>query len=280
MIRKLVALVPFVAVVGAASHAGAIPLDPYGTSTPDPWDAPKVAPSTACRTLMLYAADATHGDDRTDKYRFTGECTFNVARKGLHPVWKTVDVLVDAEWNPKMKRASERIVAKHPELGVEFTTWATCDKDPFVEIQRPTIVNCKDKGMGAHKFSMFISVDDAPYAKQRATKGQVDAAVKAVGANKAKIWENPSISRVRPIGKVDRANGKTGVYIDVAGGAGLCPMELDFGDGTKKERFIVWGADPFVHYTEHQFAKPGALWVKAKALPGCNGEAQVVAIVK
>jgi len=58
-------------------------------------------------------------------------------------------------------------------------------------------------------------------------------------------------------------------------------MDLDFGDGTK-ERLVVWGGNskPFVHYTEHQFTKPGALWVKATARPGCSGEAQVVAIVK
>jgi hypothetical protein len=35
---------------------------------------------------------------------------------------KTVDVRIDAEWHPRLKRASERVVVEHPDLGVEFST--------------------------------------------------------------------------------------------------------------------------------------------------------------
>lgn len=274
MLRKLAALLPFASLF-VAGGAHAIPIDHYGLgeSTEDR-DAPKVAPSTACSTLMLYAAAATSGDTTADKYRFTGQCTFNVAPKGKRAVMKTVDVLVDAEWHPKLKRASERVVVKHPDLGVEFSTWATCASDPFIAPN----VSCTDKGMGANKFEMYISREDAPFAKNRATASQVAAANAAVGANAAKIWENPTITRVRPVG-AQVVGAKTAISIDVAGGAGMCPMEIDFGDGTK-EKLIVWAQKPFTHVAPHAFTKPGALWVKARALPGCNGEGTVVAIVK
>ncbi len=274
MLRKLAALLPLASLF-VAGGARALPIDHYGLGEPtDDRDAPKVAPSTACNTLMLYAAVATSGDATADKYRFTGQCTFNVAPKGKRAVMKTVDVLIDAEWHPRLKRASERVVVKHPDLGVEFSTWATCPADPFVA---PNVA-CTDKGMGANRFEMFISREDAPFAKNRANASQVAAAIAAVGANAAKIWENPTISRIRPIG-AQAVGARTPIWIDVAGGAGMCPMEIDFGDGTK-EKLIVWAQKPFSHVVEHAFTKPGALWVKARALPGCSGEGTVVAIVK
>ena len=275
MLRKLALLAPLASLFLAAGDARAIGFDEHGSGTdPNDWDAPKVAPSTACHTLMLYAAVAAPGDTTVDKYRFSGECTFNVAPQGKRAVMKTVPVLVDAEWHPKLKRASERIVVKHPDLGVELSTWATCASDPFVA---PNVA-CIDKGMGANRFEMFISREDAPFAKNRANASQVAAANAAVGANAAKIWENPTISRIRPIG-AQAVGARTPIWIDVAGGAGMCPMEIDFGDGTK-EKLIVWAQKPFSHVLEHAFTKPGALWVKARALPGCSGEGTVVAIVK
>jgi hypothetical protein len=122
--------------------------------------------------------------------------------------------------------------------------------------------------MGAHKFALFISREDA----------QVQLANDAVGPNGAKIWENPTITKVRVIG-YQVAGTKNPVYTDVAGGAGRCPMEIDFGDGTK-EKLLIHAQKPFTHVVEHAFTKPGALWLKARALPGCNREGTVVAIVK
>lgn len=282
MLRKLAAIVPFLGLAIMSTDARAIGFETHGTGqNPNDWDAPKVAPRTACRTLMLYAADAPADASKMRRYRFTGECTMNVAREGKRAVMRTVPVLVDAEWFPRMMRASERVVVQDPDLGIEFSTWATCTADPFTASGLSwNSQNCKDKGMGAHKFSAFISRDDAPFATGRATKAQVDAAVSKVGANQAKLWQNPSITRIHPIA-MRKVNDPAYINIDVAGGAGICPMEVDFGDG-EKHKLILWGSegDPFSHQVKHTFTKPGAFKVTARALPGCSGEALVVAIVK
>ena len=282
MLRKLAAIVPFLGLAIMSTDAHAIGFDASGSGTnPNDWDAPKVAPRTACFSLMLYAADVPAEANKTRRYRFTGECTMNVAREGKRANMRTFPVLVDAEWSPLMKRASERVVVQDPDLGIEFSTWATCTADPFTA---PGIdwngQNCKDKGMGAHKFSAFISRDDAPFATGRANKAQVDVAVSRVGANKAKLWQNPSITRIQPTG-IRLANDPGHITIEVAGGVGICPMEVDFGDG-EKHTLRVWGSaegHPFVHQVQHTFKKPGAFKVTARALPGCSGEALVYAIV-
>jgi hypothetical protein len=283
MLRKLVALVPFFALAVVSSDAHAIGFDPYGSgvdSDPNHWDAPKVAPRTACKTLSLYAADVPAEANKTARYRFTGECTINVAREGKRAVMRDVDVLIDAEWSPLLKRASERVVVQDPDLGVTFSTWSTCTADPFVvgNLNFGT-TNCKDKGMGAHKFTAFISREDAPFATARGFN-QGASATSRVGANKAKLYVNPSITRVAPIGGRN-VNEPISIKVEVASGAGICPMEMDFGDG-EKQRVRVWGPEgtPFAHQVTHTFTKPGAFKVTAKALPGCTGEGLVYAIIK
>ncbi len=274
MFRKLVALVPFLGLFVGSPDASAVGLDTGGTAAPRPWDAPTVAPRTACGWLMLYAADKPSNPSKTWRYRFTGECTINVAKQGQRAAMRTVDVLIDAEWNPGMKRAFERVVVQHPELGVTFSTSATCTVDPFVTFGAA----CTDRELGANKFEAFISKADVPFASNRATAAQVAAADKAVGDNANKLWANPTIARVHPIGIV-QAGTKQTIRVDVVGGAGLCPMELDYGDGSK-EKLIVWAQDPFSHWIEHTFTKPGAMKVTARALPGCSGDGFVYAFVK
>jgi hypothetical protein len=283
MLRTLAALVPFLALAAVSSDAHAIGFDAHGTgvdSDPDNWDAPKVAPHTACKSLSLYAADVPVEANKTSRYRFTGECTINVARKGKRAVMREVDVLIDAEWSPLLKRASERVVIQDPDLGVSFSTWATCTADPFVANNIAFVTTgCKDKGMGANKFSAFISKEDAPFATARGFN-QASAATSRVGANKAKLWENPSITRVKPVG-IRTINDPVYFTVEVASGAGICPIEMDFGDG-EKHRLLLWGSEgtPFAHQVKHTFAKPGAFKVTAKSLPGCTGEALVYAIIK
>lgn len=283
MSRKLAALLPFVAAVLGTTHASAIPLDPYGTGekTTD-WNAPKVAPRTHCVSLMLYLADAPADQKALRKYRFTGTCTFNTAPQGRVARMKTVEVLVDAEYHPGMKRASERIVVQDPEFAVSFSTWATCPLDPFSTYA----VVCGNKGMGANKFDKYISVDDVPFANNRATKAQVDGAVatfkkaQTLGAPANSFWQNPEIAGFNPIGK---SNAGTDAYIqlNIKGGAGMCPTVIDYGDGTKPEVAILWGnLEPFKYQFTHKFEKPGFYKVTARSRPGCTGEHLAYALVK
>lgn len=283
MSRKLAALLPFVAVVLGTTHASAIPLDPYGTGeSKTDWNAPKVAPRTHCQSLMLYLADAPADQKALRKYRFTGTCTFNTAPQGRVARMKTVEVLVDAEYHPGLKRASERVVVQDPDFAVSFSTWATCPLDPFSTYA----VACGSKGMGANKFDKYISVDDVPFATNRATKGQVDYAAsvfkkaQSLGAPANGFWQNPEINGLSPIAKSSAGTDAT-ITLNVKGGAGMCPSVIDFGDGTKPETIRLWGnVDPFKYQLTHKFAKPGFYKVTARSMPGCTGEHLAYALVK
>lgn len=263
MNRPVLALLPLAAALFVSFDAGAFGMPKFETNGTNPY-ANQVAPSTVCDSLSLYLADVPADATKTRRYRFTGTCTLNVAKEGQAPIMKTVDVLLDAEYMPKMRRASERVVVQHPDLGVELSTWATCPADPFV-----AKVACTDKGLGANKFDKFISREDAPFAKNRATAGQVQSAMQRLGDNGAKFWANPTFGRIQPIGAA-KAGASTQVKIDAVGGAGVCPVELDFGDGSKA-RVKVWEQQPFTHAVTHAFAKPGAYKVTARTLPGCVG---------
>jgi hypothetical protein len=283
MIRKLAALLPLAAAAIAAADAGATTLDTWGTGASDTdWNAPKIAPSSHCRSLMLYLADVPADSMGMRRYRFTGTCTINTARQGKLARMKTVEVLVDAEYSPRLKRASERVVVQDPDLGVKLSTWATCPTDPFVG----TGVVCTDKGMGANKFDKFINKEDAPFARQRATASQVAAAqqkfaqAKQRGATAASFWVNPTLQGVSPIAKSTHGQG-TQVIVNAQGGAGMCPTELDFGDGTK-QTIILWSPNvgPYQHQVSHVFSKPGFYKVTARTLPGCSGGHLAYALVK
>lgn len=285
MSRKLVALLPFVAAIIGTTHASAngfLELDTGGLGAPADNRAPKVAPRTQCQSLMLYLADAPADQKALRKYRFTGTCTFNTAPQGKVARMKTVEVLVDAEYHPGLKRASERVVVQDPEFGVNLSTWATCAVDPFTTFA----ATCSDKGMGANKFDKYISVEDVPFASNRATKGDVaganqtwkDAQVR--GAKTSAFWVNPAVEGLNPIAKSAAGTPAT-VVLNVKGGAGMCPTELDFGDG-KKQVIALWSpdVDPYRYELQHTFAKPGFYKVTARTLPGCSGEALAYALVK
>jgi hypothetical protein len=231
---------------------------------------------------MLYLADAPAATTALRKYRFTGTCTFNTAREGKVARMKTVEVLVDAEYHPGLKRASERIVVQDPDFGVTFSTWATCPLDPFSTYA----VVCGNKGMGANKFDKFINVEDVPFATNRATKGQVDYAAsvfkkaQTLGAPANGFWQNPAIDGFQPISK-STSGSQTQIFLNIKGGAGMCPTEVDYGDGTKQP-IILWSsnAQPFKYYLAHTYAKPGFYKVTARARPGCSGEHLAYALVK
>lgn len=283
MLRKLFAALPLAACFIVATGASATTLDPYGTgknADPDDWNAPLVAPSTVCQSLMLYLADAPSDATSMRRYRFTGTCTINTARQGKLAKMKTVEVLVDAEYSPTMKRASERVVVQDPDLGVNLSTWATCPSDPFVG----TNVTCTNKGMGANKFDKFINKEDAPFARQRATASQVAVAnqkwAKAKQLGATSLWDKTQIHGLSPIAKSNAGQG-TQIVLNLKGGTLVCPSELDFGDGTK-EKMIVWSSNigPGQQITEHKYAKPGFYKVTVRSLPGCEGEHLAYALVK
>jgi hypothetical protein len=283
MFRKLVALLPVAAALIAASDAHGFTMDNYGAGVDkdaDEWDAPTVAPHASCESLMLYLADAPADATKLRRYRFTGTCVLNVAREKKAAKMVKLEVLVDAEYHPGLKRASERLTVKHPDVSLDLSTWATCPADPFVG----TNVTCTDKGMGATKWDKFINKDDAPFARQRATPGMVAAAAatfdkaKQRGATNLDFFKAPSIFRLQPPGK-SAVGAESYVTFDVTGASGMCPSEVDFGDGSK-QTMIVWGMDPFQHQTKHAYKKPGYYKVTARSLPGCEGEAIAYKLVK
>ncbi len=285
MFRKLLTLFPVVAftVFTAPDSDACCALDVYGTAVnpdPDDWNAPKEAPHAKCKSLMLYLADAPADPAKVRRYRFTGTCQLNVARQGKLPKMMDFDVEIDAEYHPRLKRASERLAVKHPDITLDLSTWATCPSDPFVG----TAVVCTDKGMGATKWDKFINKDDAPFAHQRATQLQVDAAAsrfakaKQAGATDADFFKAPAIFRLQPLPK-HKAGEEQLVTLESKGAAGMCPSEVDYGDGTK-ERLVIWGMSPFAHQTKHTWSKPGFYKVTARSLAGCTGEALVYVLVK
>jgi len=289
MSRSLLVLVAFAAAALGSGISDACPscfqLDQTGTGKPDPnYQPPKVAPRTQCQSLKLYLADVPADPKAMRKYRFTGTCTFNVRPPTMTALMKTVDVLIDGEWHPGMNRASERVVVQDPELGVSFSTWATCTRDPFANFGAA----CVNKGMGANKWEQYISVDDVPYGANRVTlKSQVDSAARMFqtakdrGAPANSFFQTPAIGSLGPIPR-SVAGTDSIVTLKVAGGTGVCPMELDYGDGTKGP-LPVWSnstIDPFMTQLPHKYEKPGFYKVTARSLPGCSGEAVAYALVK
>ena len=280
MFRKLFALLPFAACLVASADASALPFDVYGTgSEPEPQ---KIAPSSHCQSLMLSLADVPQSATAARRYRFTGTCTINTAPENKAPKMKTLNVLVDAEYSPLMKRASERVVVQDPDFGSDLSTWATCPTDPFVG----TNVTCTDKGMGANKWDKYINKEDAPFARQRATSSQVTAAVskwslaRQKGAAPGAFWQTAKLASLSPMGQANLGENSQ-VIMNVSGGAGYCPAELDYGDG-KKDRVILWSPNigPFQHVVEHRYAQKGTFKVTVRSLPGCTGDANVSALVK
>lgn len=283
MFRKLTALLPVVTCLLVATDASAVTLDPYGSGVDDTdWDAPKIAPSSHCKSLQLYLADVPAIPTAVRRYRFTGECTINVAREGKVAKMRTLPVVINSEYSPGMKRASETVIIQDPDFGTTLSTWATCSSDPFVG----TNVACTNKGMGANKWNKFISKEDAPFTRQRATESQVALAVqhwadaRQRGAAAGSFYDTSKLAGVPPVAKQFLGESSV-IFVNVQGGSGYCPAEIDFGDG-KKEPIILWSPNtgPFQHQIEHRYAAKGFYKIQVQARPGCTGDALVYALVK
>jgi hypothetical protein len=265
-------LFAFAGTMCLASVAHSIPLDTYGTQdwrkanqSPPP---PKVAPASNC-AIAEYGGFANPADDAFDTYLLSGSCMINVASEGKDPVIAKVNVQITAEWAPKFKRASEIVKVVQTDKTLEFTTWATCDKDPF-------LVNagaaCKDQGMGGKDFSLFLRKDDAPFARNR---------VQSAAFYTAKIKSRADLKSVGKITgmAVDDTTAILGKDVTMTytfeGGPGNCPVEFDWGDGD------VQGGSLWVSgRAKHAYKKAGLYFVKVRALPGCSGEATSRLIVK
>lgn len=223
-------------------------------------------PASEC-TVLNYAAYANPADGAADAYMFSGSCKFNVAPAGKAPVFEKIHVQIEGEWSPKLKRASEIVKLVRPEGTREFSTWATCDANPFIMGSAPV---CKDRGMGGKDFAMNIRRDDAPLAKSRVNAAAV-AALTARLDSRAKLRYVGLIKELillpdqRPVGQ------ETTARVSFVGGAAACPMEIDFGDGyvrnatSPDEATLTLGS--------HAYQKAGTYDVVARALPGCSGSA-------
>lgn len=270
MSKKLAAVVPVLGLLVASNaHAVGLATNGNGSGKPAP-----VAPATDCASLKLYAADTSTDPNHLQRYRFSGECRINVAPQGKTPVLKTVPVLINAEWFPRMKRASETLVVQDPDLGIELSTWATCPTDPFVERN----VACHAQGIGESKFSAFLRSEDVPFARGRTSVDDGKTKTEKLGADTSKLYQPVQIKAFQqpgmmPVGTV------ASYLVDVTGGIRLCPLKIDFGDGTVT-RVQIENENRGTHIVNHTWSKPGIYKVRAIALPGCTGEAEMTVIVK
>lgn len=256
-------ILPFLLALGAAPLAHGAPF--IGPYVPPPARPPKVAPATQC-TLAPYGAFANKGDEELDTYVLSGDCNINLAPANKNPIVQKVKVRVESEWSPKLKRASERMTIIHPDKTFSFYTWATCSTDPFIAGAQAT---CKDQGMGGDDFSLFLRKEDAPFAKSRVSSATIPSLTARV-ASRAQVREMGVIRSIE-VPSEGIAGQKIIAKTTFAGGPGACPMEVDFGDGHVIS--TVRSDQPTYDLMDHVYAKSGSYTVKARALPGCYGEA-------
>jgi hypothetical protein len=232
--------------------------------TPPTLRPPKAVPATQC-TLSPYAAFANKADDNTDGYVLSGSCNINVAPATKDPVLQKVKVRVEAEWSPKLKRASERMTIIHPDKTFSFSTWATCFSDPFITGANTT---CRDQGMGGDDFSLYLKKEDAPFARDRVPASLLPV-LTARATSLANIREQGVIKTIEIPGEtsIGKINSTKTTF---AGGPGACPMEVDFGDGYIASAYRA--DQPTFDLMTHVYLKSGYYTVKVRSLPGCYGE--------
>lgn len=258
-------LLAFAATMCLATAAHTIPLDPYGSKSwrdankgPPP---PKVAPASSC-AVAEYGAFANLSDDAADSYVLSGTCMINIASEDKDPVIARVNVQISAEWAPKLKRASEIVKVVLTDRTLEFTTWASCNKNPF-PVQANA--NCFDQGMGGKDFSLFLRREDAPFAKERV--------VLSPGYWTGKVSSRADLKKVGKVAgiQIDDTTLILGQSTRMAytfEGAPACPVEFDWGDGDVQGGSLWLSGD-----SRHAYKKPGLYFAKIRALPGCSGEA-------
>lgn len=268
-----VGLFTFCGVMGVAGTSqasfGVSRLERNGTAKPPP----PVAPATQCN-LGLYGAFAAPNDAEMDTYAFSGTCDINVAPRGQTPVVQKVKVQITGEWSPKMKRASELVKVFHTDKTITFSSWATCDKDPYLQGAN---AKCQNQGLGANDYNYFLRPEDAPFAKNRAPAGWVST-LRARITSRSQLSTYGKISGIERPAAVDAGESVT-TSVSFAGGPGSCPMTIDFGDGTPIYQSTLSHSATKTLAT-HTWSKPGKYTIKAKSLPGCQGDYMAVIDVR
>lgn len=259
------AIPAFLVALGAVPLAHAIPWSEDGTVWRNP---PEIPPANLPCTVLNYAAFADKANDAVDAYMFSGTCNINVNPEGRTHQIQKVAVQIESEWSPKLKRASEIVTVMHTDKKFKFTTWATCDKDPFIMGANAT---CKDQGMGGADFSLYVRRDSAPLAKSRVNAANIPkftsrvssrVQMRSVGIIKTMQVTTPVVA----VGLQEAA-----VKTTFTGGPGACPMEIDFGDGYVQN--AVTAEDVAFDLSGHPYTKPGTYTITARSLPGCSGSA-------
>ena len=263
-ITRPLGLLAFLFLTGTAGSSFAIGFDTFGGGSRSTTPA-KVVPAANC-ALTTYAAFANAKDSGADTYALSGTCNIDVAPAGKPTVVQKVKVQIFGEWMPKMKRASETVKIVHPDKNVSFSTWSTCTEDPFLEGSKAT---CTDQGFGANDFSLFLRKEDVPFARRRVTKVQLDMVTPRISA-RAQLYGTGNITGIEAPPTFELGREGT-VRAPFKGGPGACPMEIDFGDGYVYQNVLT--NTPPKAGAMHAYSKPGTYTVKAKALPGCSGEA-------
>lgn len=267
--RKLLVLVGLFGLL-APSPAHAVSLDTHGTNpgTPPP---PPVAPTTDCVEITLYAADWVTAN-KLFRYKFSGRCQINVAPVGKPAVLKDLPVFIQGEWFPQMKRASETVLTQDPDLGITFTTSATCPSDPFIAKG----VACTGQRMAIDKFQAFLDVKDIPFAHGRATleeaKGNATQLIQTIPGFKDHFDDPSKIDHFQTPNVEVAVNQDTGFFTEITGGITMCPLKLDLGDGSPAV-VKLHPQDHGLFVFNHAYTKPGVYKVKVQGLLNCGGVA-------
>lgn len=183
-------------VASSVQAIGFAQFNPYGTGKPQPVE--PVRADVSCQ-LKLVAAKVDYSSTQgMDKYTFEGDCvlpvsTYEQARalaqaspgKAVTLPSATLRVRVESEWFEKMHRASERVtiissdwVKKFPALATPFSTWATCDQDPFIN----KMAACHSQGLGGDQYAPFVDLKDVPFGRGKTSKSQAQMLSPAVAA--------------------------------------------------------------------------------------------------
>jgi hypothetical protein len=228
----------------------------------------EAAPPAMTCTLFNYAAFADTANDEADSFMFSGFCNVNVAPAGKPPALEVLPVSVEGEWSPKLKRASEVVKFTRAGATTQFTTWATCDADPFLSGAPPA---CRAQGMGGANFTLNIRRDYAPLARGFVNPALLPTYTAAAGSRSG--MRSIGVIKSIDVTPAAPAPGESITFhANFEGGPRACPMVVDFGDGSSVNAITTSEATRVS--ATHVYKSSGTYKVTARALPGCLGSAE------
>lgn len=223
-------------------------------------------PAMTC-TLFNYAAFADPANDQADGYMFSGFCGVNVAPAGKPPVTEVVETVVEGEWSPKLKRASEIVKFTRAGATTQFSTWANCDANPFLSGAPPA---CRAQGMGGTDFNLNIRREHAPLARGFVNPARV-ATLTAAAGSRSGMRSVGVIKSLEVVPLQPRVGETTTLRAVFEGGPAACPMVFEFGDGLTRNAITT--EDPTSASVQYVYRASSTVKVTARALPGCSGSA-------